>query len=216
MSADTARGLVFGAGALPSVIRASLDAIRRGRVAILTIAVTYALSLAAGIAMVSSGNAYALERRDEIVTAAQSSEITVANNAGDDVRAALLDFAANLVLGGGTSTVTGVTVIGSYPIVAYRGWVGGIVSVDSRYQSRLGDAGRATYYLVTLALQLIPYSIAGGMGVYLGVGAWRAVRRPRTDTWLGLPTDRLRDVALSYVLVAPLFLIASLWEFFLG
>jgi hypothetical protein len=39
---------------------------------------------------------------------------------------------------------------------------------------------------------------------------------PRTDTWLGLPTDRLRDVALSYVLVAPLFLIASLWEFFLG
>jgi len=201
---------------LPSVIRASLDAIRRGRVAILTIAVTYALSLAAGIAMVSSGNAYALERRDEIVTAAQSSEITAANNAGDDVRAALLDFAANLVLGGGTSTVTGVTVIGSYPIVAYRGWVGGIVSVDSRHQSRLGDAGRATYYLVTLALQLIPYSIAGGMGVYLGVGAWRAVRRPRTDTWLGLPTDRLRDVALSYVLVAPLFLIASLWEFFLG
>lgn len=201
---------------MPSVIRASLAAIRRGRVATLTIAATYALSLAAGIAMVSSGNAYALERRDEIVTAAQSSEITVANRAGDDVRAALLDFAANLVLGGGTSTVTGVTVIGSYPIVAYRGWVGGIVSVDSRHQSRLGDAGRAFYYLMTLALQLIPYSIAGGMGVYLGVGAWRAVRRPRTGTWLGLPTDRLRDVALSYVLVAPLFLIASLWEFFLG
>jgi len=197
------------------VIRASLDAIHRGRVAILTIAVAYALSLAAGIAMVSSGNAYALERRDEIVTAAQSSEITVANSAGDDVRAALLDFAANLVLGGGTSTVTGVTVIGSYPIVAYRGWVGGIVSVDSRHQSRLGDAGRAFYYLVTLALQLIPYSIAGGMGVYLGVGAWRAVRRPPPDAWLGLPTDRLRDVALSYVVVAPLFLIASLWEFFL-
>jgi hypothetical protein len=54
------------------------------------------------------------------------------------------------------------------------------------------------------------------MGVYLGVGAWRAVRGSRSDTWLGLPTDRLRDVALSYILVAPLFLIASLWEFFLG
>ena len=201
---------------MPSVIRASLAAIRRGRVAILTIAVTYVLSLAAGVAMVSSGNAYALERRDEIVRAAQSSEITVANRAGDNVRAALLDFASNLVLGGGTSTVTGVTVIGSYPLVAYRGWVGGIVSVDSRHESRLGDAGSAVYYLVTLALQLIPYSIAGGMGVYLGVGAWRAVRRPRTDAWLGLPTDRLRDVALSYILVAPLFLIASLWEFFLG
>lgn len=201
---------------MPSLVRASLAAIRRGRVAILTIAVTYALSLATGIAMVSSGNAYALGRRDEIVTAARTSEITVANRAGDNVRAALLDFASNLVLGGGTSTVTGVTVIGSYPIVAYRGWVGGIVSVDSRHESRFGDAGSALYYLVTLVLQLIPYSIAGGMGVYLGVGAWRAVRRPRTDAWLGLPTDRLRDVALSYILVAPLFLIASLWEFLLG
>jgi hypothetical protein len=200
---------------LPSVVRASLAAIRRGHVAVLTIGATYVLSLAAGIAMVSSGNAYALERRDEIVEAALSSEITVANRAEEDLRAALLDFAANLVLGGGTSTVTGITVIGSYPIVAYRGWVGGIVSVDSRHESRLGDARRAAYYVVTLVLQLIPYSIAGGMGVYLGVGAWRAVRTPRTDTWLGLPTDRLRDVALSYVVVAPLFLIASLWEFFL-
>ena len=69
---------------------------------------------------------------------------------------------------------------------------------------------------MTLALQLIPYSIAGGMGVYLGVGAWRAIRNPPAHSWLGLPTDRLRDVALSYILVAPLFLIASLWEFFLG
>lgn len=201
---------------MPSVVRASLDAIRRGRVAILTIAATYALSLAAGIAMVSSGNAYALERRDEIVRTARSSEITVANRAGDDLRAALLDFASNLVLGGGTTTVTGVTVIGSYPLVAYRGWVGGIVSVDSRHESRLGDAASASYYLVTLALQLIPYSIAGGMGVYLGVGAWRAIRNPPAHSWLGLPTDRLRDVALSYILVAPMFLIASLWEFFLG
>jgi hypothetical protein len=199
-----------------SVVRAALAAIRRGRVAILTIAATYALSLVAGIAMVSSGNSYALERRDEIVRAARSSEITVANRAGDDLRAALLDFASNLVLGGGTSTVTGVTVIGSYPLVAYRGWVGGIVSVDSRHESRLGDAGSASYYLVTLVLQLIPYSIAGGMGVHLGVGAWRAIHKPPVHAWIGLPTDRLRDVALSYILVAPLFLIASLWEFFLG
>ncbi len=199
-----------------SPLSASLAAIRRGRVGILTIAATYLLSLVAGIVMVSTGNTFALDRRDEIVGAAQASEILVADRGGDQTRAALLDFASNLVLGGVTSTVAGIAVVGSYPIVAYRGWVGGIVSVDARHQSRLDDPGRATYYLVTLLLQLIPYSIAGGMGVYLGVGAWRAVRRPRTDTWLGLPKDRLRDVAVAYLVIAPLFLIASTWEFVLG
>jgi uncharacterized membrane protein SpoIIM required for sporulation len=66
---------------------------------------------------------------------------------------------------------------------------------------------------VTLVLQLIPYSIAGGMGVYVGVEAWRARRKPRPDMWLGFSKGRLRDVALAYVVVIPLFLIASLWEF---
>jgi hypothetical protein len=199
-----------------SPLSASLAALGRGRVAILTIAATYLVSLVAGIVMVSEGNTFALERRDEIVGAVQTSEILVAHRGGDHLRAALLDFAANLVLGGGISTVTGIAVVGSYPIVAYRGWVGGIVSVDARHQSRLSDPVRASYYLVTLLLQLIPYSIAGGMGVYLGIGAWRAVRRPQGDTWLGLPKDRLRDVAVTYIVIAPLFLIASMWEFFLG
>jgi hypothetical protein len=199
-----------------SPLRASLAAIHRGRIAILTIAATYALSVAAGIAMVGASNSVALERRDGIVGAARSSEILVADRAGDHVRAALLDFASNLVFGGVTDSIIGITVIGSYPIVAYRGWIGGIVSVDANHESRLDDGGRASYYLVTLVLQLIPYSIAGGMGVHLGIGAWRAVRRPRTDTWLGLPKDRLRDVALAYIVVVPLFLIASLWEFVFG
>lgn len=194
----------------------AIAAIRRARIAIATIAITYVLSVAVGIAMVSSGSAYALDRRDSIVGDAQSSGILVAARAGDHVRAALLDFASNLGLGAATSTLLGISVVGSYPEVAYRGWVGGIVSVDARHQSRLGDPDRAAYYLITLALQVIPYSIAGGMGVYLGVGAWRAVRVHRDDVWLGLPMDRLRDVALSYTIVAPLFLIASTWEFFAG
>jgi len=104
-------------------------------------------------------------------------------------------------------------VVGSYPLVAYRGWIGGIVSVDARHESRLADAGRATYYLVTLVLQLIPSSIAAGMGVYVGVDAWRALRKPRSDTWLGFSKDRVRDAARSYVIATPLFLVASLWEF---
>lgn len=194
-------------------LRASLAAIRRARISILTIAATYVISVAAGIAMVSTGNAFALDRRDEIVLAARSSEITVADRAGDRVRAAVLDFASNLMLGGVTTTVLGLSVVGSYPIVAYRGWIGGIVSVDARHESRLADPGGAAYYLVTLVLQLIPSSIAGGMGVYVGVDAWRSLRRQRADTWLGFSKDRLRDTALAYVVAIPLFLIASLWEF---
>jgi len=195
------------------VIRAAFAAIGRSRVAILSIAATYAVSIVVGVVMVSSGNGFALDRRDQIVGAAQSSGSLVALRAGEPVRAALLDFASNLVLGGVTSTILGIAVIGVYPIVAYRGWVGGIVSVDSRHQSRLGDPARAGYYLLTLLLQLIPYSIAGGIGVRLGVGAWRAVKTPRPDTWLGLPTDALRDVAAAYVVIVPLFLVAALWEF---
>jgi hypothetical protein len=190
-----------------------IAAIGRARIAILTIAMTYLLSVAVGIAMVGTGSTFALERRDAIVGAAGSSEILVADRGGEHVRAALLDFAANLLSGGVPDTVIGLSVVGVYPIVAYRGWVGGIVSVDARRQSRLADPGRALYYVVTLVLQLIPYSIAGGMGVYVGVGAWRAVRRPRADTWLGLPKGRLRDAALAYTVIVPLFLLASLWEF---
>src|SRR5437868_6606767 len=106
--------------------------------------------------MVSFGSPFALERRDQIVVAARSSDILVA------------------------------------------------------------DPGRASYYLLTLLLQLSPGSIAGGMGVQLGVDAWRAVRRPRPDTWLGFPLGRLRDVALSYIVVVPLFFVASMWEFVIG
>lgn len=201
------------ARAIDLLIRAPLAAIGRSRIAILSIAATYAISILVGIAMVSSGDPFALDRRDQIVGAAQSSGSLVALRAGEPVRAALLDFASNLVLGGVTSTILGVAVVGVYPVVAYRGWVGGIVSVDAGHQSRLGDPSRAGYYLMTLLLQLIPYSIAGGMGVQLGVDAWRAVRTPRADTWLGLPVDRLRDVAQAYVLVTPLFLVAALWEF---
>jgi hypothetical protein len=195
------------------VIRAAFAAIGRSRVAILSIAATYAVSIVVGVVMVSSGNGFALDRRDQIVGAAQSSGSLVALRAGEPVRAALLDFASNLVLGGVTSTILGIAVVGVYPIVAYRGWVGGIVSVDSRHQSRLGDPARAGYYLLTLLVQLIPYSIAGGIGVRLGVGAWRAVKTPRPDTWLGLPRDALRDVAAAYVVIVPLFLVAALWEF---
>lgn len=191
---------------------APISAIHRARISVVSVAATYALSVAIGIAMAGAGSELALARRDAIVADARSSDTLVADRDGDHLRAALLDFTGNLGASA-VDAVTGISVVGAYPLVAYRGWVGGIVSVDSRHRSRLGDAGSATYYLVTLVLQLIPYSIAGGMGVHLGIGAWRAVRAPRAGSWLGLPSDRLRDAVLAFVVIAPLFLVAALWEF---
>lgn len=195
------------------IVRASLSAIDRARVAILSVAVVYVLSVTIGIGMVSLGNTYALDRRDEIVADARSTDTLVAYRSGDRLRAALLDFAANLGLGGVTSSVLGISVVGAYPVFAYRGWVGGIVSVDAQHRSRLASPDTALYYLVTLVLQLIPYSIAGGVGVRLGIGAWRDMRGSSRPSMLGLRTDRLRDLALAYVVIVPLFLIAALWEF---
>lgn len=194
-------------------MRASLRAIDNARAAILSVAAVYILSVAIGIGMASLGNAYALDRRDAIVGSAQSGDTLVAYRSGDRLRAALLDFAANLGLGGLTSTALGISVVGAYPVFAYRGWVGGIVSVDAQHRSRLASSDTALYYLVTLVLQLIPYSIAGGVGVRLGIGAWRDMRGSSRASVLGLRTDLLRDAALAYVVIAPLFLVASLWEF---
>jgi hypothetical protein len=194
-------------------IRRPFDAIGRARPAILSFAAVYALSVLVGIVMVSAGDPFALGRRDDIVTDAQTGSTLTAYRTGDRLQAAVLDFASNLVVGAIPSTITGITVIAPYPIAAYRGWIGGIVSVDGEHRSRLADPARALYYLVTLVLQLIPYSIAGGMGVYLGIGVWRELLRHPGSWSLPLPRDRISDTALAYTVIAPLFLVASLWEF---
>ncbi len=56
--------------------------------------------------------------------------------------------------------------------------------------------------------------MAGGAGIRLG---WAYYRPSAQDLalgrWLGLPLAALRDVAWAYVLIVPLFAVASLWEF---
>jgi uncharacterized membrane protein SpoIIM required for sporulation len=91
--------------------------------------------------------------------------------------------------------------------------VGGVVSVDRTHASRLRAPRRAAYYLLALIFQLIPYSLAGGAGVYLGLTYYRTRSAPQGDTWLGFPEEALRDLVRVYALVVPLFLIVSLWEF---
>jgi hypothetical protein len=196
-----------------------ITAIQRARVAILTVALVYVASVLVGMVMVHAGLAFALNTRDAIVGQAYGGSNATINARlnGQPLLAALSDFAGNLLLGAVPSTVTGLGVIFPYPLAAYRGWIGGIVSVDGQHLSRLAQPGEAIYYLVTLILQLIPYSLAGGAGVHLGVAYFKTHSRSDVKIkWYDLPREALRDVAWIYLLVVPLFLIASLWEFLIG
>lgn len=193
-----------------------LRALRRAWLPILTLILTHALAVGMGIALAQTGNPVALHQRDALVSSAHASDpASIALQQGHRLEAGLIDFSRNLLLAGVPSTVGGLAIVIPYGLALYRGWVGGIVSVDSTHASRLTHPAEATYYLVTLILQIIPYSLAGGAGVNLGL----AYLRPRPEyagaRWLGLPVEALRDVGWIYVLVVPLFLIASLWEFLL-
>jgi len=191
-----------------------LGALSRAHLGILTVAVTYALSVVVGIVMVHTGNEFALAQRDNLIANANTSDPSlIALREGNQLSAALWDFGRNL-FAGVASTLAGPGLIVEYPIVAYRGWVGGIVSVNDDHTSRLSNPSQAAYYLITLILQLIPYSLAGGVGVTLAIAFLRPLPFYRGDKWFGLPKEAVGDVLRVYVLIVPLFLLASLWEFF--
>ena len=190
------------------------EALRRARAPIAIVAVASVCPLVIGAVLATAGNGFALSQRDAIVGAAQSSDITAAYTQNDRVKAALLDVAGNVQVALITS-VAGLAVVGPLPIAAYRGWVGGIVSVDAQHRSRLGQPGSAFYYVVTVALQQIPFILTGGAGMYLGVVAWR--RRNDTSVrpllTLRIPSEAIRDVGWIWALALPFFLAGSLFEF---
>lgn len=196
--------------------RALPAALARARAPILWIGATYLLSVIVGAGMVHTHNSFALHFRDNLVGRAQQSDVLKAMNHGLPLRAAVGDFTGNLLFGALPSTAMGLSVVLLFPWVAFRGWVGGIVSVDGEHVSRLRDGRERLYYLGVLLLQLIPYTLAGGTGVRLGLafvlpkGRWGYESRER---WLGLPAEGVRDVGRIYQLIVPLFLIASLVEF---
>jgi len=195
-------------------------ALWRARLPILCMGLTYALGVATGAIMVHTHSDFALSYRDHLVGRAQTTDpAAVASNRGLPLRAALFDFAGNLGRGAVPSTMMGLAVALPFPQAAYRGWVGGIVSVDGDHKSRLRHWHERLYYLGVLLLQLIPYSLAGGTGVRLGLaflmpkGRWGY---PASERWLGLPAEGVRDVGRIYTLIVPLFLVASLVEFLAG
>lgn len=191
-----------------------LSALSRARLAILTVALTYALSLGVGIAMAQTGNQFALAYRDQLVAGArESNPASLALQNGDRWRAALFDLSGNLLLGAVPNTVTGLSIIIPYLLAAHQGWVGGIVSVGNGHVSRLANPSEAIYYIAVVILQLIPYTLSAGAGINLGLAYLRPNRYYQGAKWLGLPQEALRDVARIYLLVVPLFLLASLVEF---
>jgi uncharacterized membrane protein SpoIIM required for sporulation len=192
----------------PSILRA----LSRARIAILTVGLTYLVSVVVGMIMVHAGNKFAVGYRDRIVNDAQSSPILVALVQNNRLQAALLDTGGNLI-GAVSNTLGGLGVVFPYPFIAYRGWIGGIVSIDGAHASRLADPREAFYYLATLILQLIPSTLAAGAGVNVGWSLWRQQPYYQGKKWLGIPMDAIRDVLWIYALVVPLLLIASLWEF---
>jgi hypothetical protein len=184
--------------------------------AILTIAVTYAISVIVGAVMVHDGNKFALDYADNLVAHATATDpASMALQKDNRLQAALFDFSENLFLGAVPSSVMGMGVIIPYPFVAFRGWIGGTVSVwtDKAHTSRLADPWEAAYYLITLVLQLIPYSLAGGAGVNVGMTIFRPKACYRGAKLLGFSREAIVDALRIYSLVVPLFLAASLWEF---
>ena len=196
-----------------SILLTVLRALRRAQVPILTVAFTYFVSVSIGMLMVHTRNAWAIASRDQIVSNAQSSSITIALDQNDRFRAAILDFGGNL-LGAISNTLEGLGVIFPYPFIAYRGWIGGIVSIDGLHVSRLAEPKEAAYYLITLTLQIIPSILAAGAGVNIGLANFKPKEFYQGEKWLGMPKEAFRDAFRIYLVVVPLLFLASLWEFF--
>jgi hypothetical protein len=190
------------------------SAIFRARIPILQISVVNVLSVLIGIIMVHSEVQYSIKYRDKLVVQAyQKDAASISHKKGDNLRAAMIDFSMNLFTGAIPLTISGLSVIPPYAISGFRGWVGGIVSIDGSHSSRFRTFNGALYYTLALLLQLVPYSLSGGMGVYLGLSFFRKYKDTTIKKLLGLPKEALMDVFYVYILISILFLIASLWEF---
>jgi hypothetical protein len=148
----------------------------------------YAIGLIVGIVSVQMGHQPTLAFRDQIVSEAQaSSPIPRYSREGHPIVAAGLDCVGNLV--GATATAAaGWWAPAPLPVAIYRGWISGIVSVDSKHRSRFRETEGGLHYALVVILQLIAYILAGGAGVNLGLA--RTGSRPKYigSRLLGVPT----------------------------
>lgn len=188
-------------------------ALSRARFGIVSVAAAYFLACLLGAILVHGGNHFALRKRDNIVGAAQTSTILTQLSAGHPSRAAVLDFGGNLV-GGISSGLLGLFPPMGYAMALFRGWIGGIVSVDGEHHTRLASARSGLYYVGVLLLQILPYSLVGGAGINIGISLYRCPAHYSGARWCYFPIEALRDGSRLFVLAIPLFLIASFIEFY--
>ncbi len=193
-----------------------VKAVLRCRRFALSIFLTYLLSSSVGIYMVHSGNRFALAQRDKTVQKALTSDkALIAYQSGKRATAMVRDVGGNLFYAAIPQTVAGFGVILPYFSVAYQGWVGGIVSVDSTHRSRLRGIKAASYYFLVLLLQFIPFSLSIGAGVRCGVELYRDNAAVSWRFWrYRLPRECLVDLGYVFAVTVPLFFVASAFEFF--
>jgi uncharacterized membrane protein (Fun14 family) len=191
----------------------SIGAVRNARTCILAIALAHVLAVAAGVISVHAGYVPALAYRDTLIARARSSDpVSLAFQRGETLRAAVVEAARTQWVCVAVA-VTGLTVVSPFVLAAVRGVVGGVVSVDDNHVSRLRYPDQAIYYLSVVILQIIPYAMAGGAGVKLGLTYFRQGREYQGDRWLGYPKEAMWDVVRILVLILPFVLAANLWEF---
>ena len=191
-------------------------ALRNARTGIAIIAAVYLVSVSAGMLMVHTGSTFALTFRDSLVARAHRADPSArADDRGSHVAAAALDFSRNLGLAAIPETIGGLLFVIPVASAAYRGWVGGIVSVDGKHRSRLADPASALYYVAVMLIQLAAFTLAGGAGLHLGWSFFNKRGPFVGPSWFRLPAPALRDVAWLYVLIVPLFALGSLVEFLL-
>jgi hypothetical protein len=165
--------------------------------------------------MSQNGNHFAISYRDKIVgQSLKTNEASINYLEGNKFSAALNDFMGNLLIGAIPQTLMGFGIIIPYFYVLKQGWVGGIVSVDSEHNSRFKYFKSTFYFLLVLLLQFIPYSLALGAGIKCGIDFYN---NNKLNGWLiwkfKIQKTSLIDLGYVYILVVPLFFIASCYEF---
>jgi len=165
--------------------------------------------------MSHNANNFALSYRDKIVgDALKTDKASLNQQKGNNFLAAINDFKGNLLFGAVPQTFLGLGIVVPYFTVSKQGWVGGIVSVNSEHKSRFNNFKSTFYYFFVLLLQFIPYSLAIGAGIKCGIDFYNY---NKLNGWnirkYKIQKNSLIDLGFVYILVVPLFFIASCFEF---
>ena len=191
-------------------------AVIRAYIPIVTVAVTYTVAMLVGITMVHAGSKYALERRDHLfVHVQQQDKADIAFREDERLKAVAIEVGRD-AWRALRATLEALTIVIPYPTAAYNGWYRGILSVDGGHASRLAHPIEAAYFLGYQMIQITAFSLASGAGINLTLACLRPRPYYRGDKIFILPKEALRDLLRLYVLVLPLLLLATWWEYFLA